>query len=299
MTNKELRKLNRLELLEILLEQQKQIAGLEEALTDSKKTIAAKEERIKALTTAGRLAMKDLAKKEVELASRDSRLAELKKQLDGKENEIGQLGERLGGMIERKLDGRNEELKRLGARIEENLRDAELNKAEKRSTEQDAEFNAREQALIEYEAVLTLREQTLAKEENRLAEKVGLLEKCGSLADASLALTDLFTEAQKAVDLYLENVRKLVEKVADGKASQTALQTRTTDIANSRGTTVPSDSTGLAARPARFAQINTVPAERQRPRPEPGADTAVRPAARKTTTNTIRIFDKIWKKDKQ
>ena len=35
------------------------------------------------------------------------------------------------------------------------------------------------------------------------------LKDCGSIAEASLRLTNIFTEAQKAVDLYVENVKRL------------------------------------------------------------------------------------------
>ena len=37
----------------------------------------------------------------------------------------------------------------------------------------------------------------------------------GSIAEASLKLTRIFEEAQKAADLYLENVKKGVQKAAD------------------------------------------------------------------------------------
>ena len=199
MTDKELRRLNRLELLEILLEQQKQIAGLEEELAKAKETIDEKDKEISTLTVAGKQAMKDLARKEVELADRSGRLTELEKRLGAQATESGALNERISDLLERRLDSGRE-----------------------------TDFAAREQALTELAALLKSREQTLDEQEKRLANKAALLENCGTLADASVAVTDLFTEAQKAVDLYLENVKQLVEKVAAGKATENPAGSRTT-----------------------------------------------------------------------
>lgn len=46
----------------------------------------------------------------------------------------------------------------------------------------------------------------LATLKKQLEDKRILLEKEGTLAEASLALTDIFEEAQKAADLYLYNI---------------------------------------------------------------------------------------------
>lgn len=46
------------------------------------------------------------------------------------------------------------------------------------------------------------------------------LEKAGSLAEASLAVTKVFDEAQKAADLYLENVRRLPPEAAQKAAAE-------------------------------------------------------------------------------
>ncbi len=54
----------------------------------------------------------------------------------------------------------------------------------------------------------SLREQ-LAEAEARLEDRRITIEKAGSLAEASLKLTKVFEEAQKAADLYLENVKRL------------------------------------------------------------------------------------------
>lgn len=46
----------------------------------------------------------------------------------------------------------------------------------------------------------------LATLKKQLEDKRILLEKRGTLAEASLVLTDIFEEAQKAADLYLYNI---------------------------------------------------------------------------------------------
>ena len=48
-------------------------------------------------------------------------------------------------------------------------------------------------------------EEAKAKVEDRELR----LKDCGNIAEASLRLTNIFTEAQKAVDLYVENVKRL------------------------------------------------------------------------------------------
>ena len=51
-----------------------------------------------------------------------------------------------------------------------------------------------------------LREE-LAEAKAKVEEREIRLEKAGSIAEASLRLTNIFEEAQKAVDLYVENVK--------------------------------------------------------------------------------------------
>lgn len=52
----------------------------------------------------------------------------------------------------------------------------------------------------------SLREQ-LAEAKAKLEDRRITIEKAGSLAEASLQLTKIFEEAQKAADLYLDNVK--------------------------------------------------------------------------------------------
>ena len=54
-------------------------------------------------------------------------------------------------------------------------------------------------------------EEAKAKVEDRELR----LKDCGNIAEASLRLTNIFTEAQKAVDLYVENMKR---RVASGTA---------------------------------------------------------------------------------
>ena len=49
--------------------------------------------------------------------------------------------------------------------------------------------------------------EELAEARKQLEERSILLEKSGSLADASLAIFHVLEDAQKAADLYLENIR--------------------------------------------------------------------------------------------
>ena len=54
----------------------------------------------------------------------------------------------------------------------------------------------------------SLREQ-LEEANAKVEDRELRLKDCGSIAEASLRLTNIFTEAQKAVDLYVENVKRL------------------------------------------------------------------------------------------
>ena len=60
----------------------------------------------------------------------------------------------------------------------------------------------------------SLREQ-LEEANAKVEDRELRLRDCGSIAEASLRLTNIFTEAQKAVDLYVENMKR---RVASGAA---------------------------------------------------------------------------------
>jgi SMC interacting uncharacterized protein involved in chromosome segregation len=60
------------------------------------------------------------------------------------------------------------------------------------------------------EEIDRLREQ-VTELEAKLEDKYIAIDKAGSIAEASLALTNVFEEAEKAVRIYLENIRRRVE----------------------------------------------------------------------------------------
>lgn len=55
----------------------------------------------------------------------------------------------------------------------------------------------------------------LEEAETKLAERELRIEKAGSIAEAALALTNIFEDAQKAADLYLENLKARSEERED------------------------------------------------------------------------------------
>ena len=65
-----------------------------------------------------------------------------------------------------------------------------------------------EMMLAQSREIDSLRAQ-LEEAKAELANKRINIEQSGSIAEASLKLTRIFEEAQKAADLYLENVRKM------------------------------------------------------------------------------------------
>ena len=66
----------------------------------------------------------------------------------------------------------------------------------------------------------------LAEAEKKLADREITIMNAGSIAEASLALTDIFAEAQRAADLYIENIRRRTatadEEVPEQKAEEAA-----------------------------------------------------------------------------
>lgn len=64
----------------------------------------------------------------------------------------------------------------------------------------------------------------LDEAKQKLADRELTLEKCGSIAEASLAITEVFERAQEAADLYLaEAKRNMARAVAEGKKLPTHL----------------------------------------------------------------------------
>ena len=68
--------------------------------------------------------------------------------------------------------------------------------------------------LAQSKEIDSLREQ-LAKAEAKLKDKKIAIDESGSIAEASLRLTKIFEEAQKAADLYVENIKRRANQEQD------------------------------------------------------------------------------------
>lgn len=65
--------------------------------------------------------------------------------------------------------------------------------------------------LAQSKEIDSLREQ-LAEANKKLESKRIAIKESGSIAEASMKLTSIFEEAQKAADLYVENVKRKARK---------------------------------------------------------------------------------------
>lgn len=65
----------------------------------------------------------------------------------------------------------------------------------------------------------SLREQ-LAEAQRKLEDKTIKIRRAGSLAEASLQLTRVFEEAQKAADLYVYNMRRATQRAQEAAAKK-------------------------------------------------------------------------------
>ncbi len=68
--------------------------------------------------------------------------------------------------------------------------------------------------LAQSKEIDSLREQ-LAKAKAKLKDKKIAIDESGSIAEASLRLTKVFEEAQKAADLYVENIKRRANQEQD------------------------------------------------------------------------------------
>ena len=73
---------------------------------------------------------------------------------------------------------------------------------------------AQSRHLDELQDKLAKTEAKLAEAERALADRELKLTRAGSIAEASLQVTHIFEEAQKAADLYLENIKTISGKDA-------------------------------------------------------------------------------------
>ena len=63
--------------------------------------------------------------------------------------------------------------------------------------------------LVEQSKEIDSLKEQLANAREKLKSREIVMAKAGSIAEASLALNHIFSDAQKAADQYLENVRRL------------------------------------------------------------------------------------------
>lgn len=66
--------------------------------------------------------------------------------------------------------------------------------------------------MLEQQNVIEEQQARINELEKELANRHLKMEQVGSIAEDSLSLTRIFEEAQAAADLYLENVRRIVEE---------------------------------------------------------------------------------------
>lgn len=71
--------------------------------------------------------------------------------------------------------------------------------------------------LLEQSRVIDRLKEQLEAAEKKLQAREILLDEAGSIAEASIMITDVFSEAQKAADCYLENVRRICEQESKKK----------------------------------------------------------------------------------
>lgn len=77
--------------------------------------------------------------------------------------------------------------------------------------------------LAQSKEIDSLRAQ-LAEAKAKLEDRRIRIQESGSIAEASLKLTQIFEEAQKAADLYVENVKRSAEKTQEAEQWETERQ---------------------------------------------------------------------------
>ena len=75
----------------------------------------------------------------------------------------------------------------------------------------------------------SLREE-LAQTKKKLADKRIKIKEAGSIAEASLQLTRIFEEAQKAADLYVENVRRRANRKESLTEQENSIKTDSGEV---------------------------------------------------------------------
>ena len=76
----------------------------------------------------------------------------------------------------------------------------------------------------------------------KLADKNILLEKSGSIAEASLSVFHIFEDAQKAADVYLLNVKRKAEELISGMTPENAAEVLKTIAAGEQNSSPGSEA---------------------------------------------------------
>ena len=127
-----------------------------------------------------------------------------------------------------------------------------------------------------------------AKEETRKTKEDRRLdvEKAGSIAEAALAITNVFEDAQKAADLYLENTKRSIDALKDaGEALPETLGTVKAPEPSAAAVT-PGAPTVKADTPA--AKSVTPAAKTVTPAAKPAVNK--KPAAKKSAKKGVFLF---------
>jgi hypothetical protein len=102
----------------------------------------------------------------------------------------------------RKKEEKDEKIKEKNKAVLQDGTEVDLSKLKKR--------DLLEIMLRQGEEIDSLRAQ-VAELEAKLEDREFAINKAGSIAEASLAVTDIFKEAEKAAMIYLENIRSKVK----------------------------------------------------------------------------------------
>lgn len=120
--------------------------------------------------------------------------------------------------------------------------------------------------------------------EKRLEDRRLRLEETGSMAEAALSVFHVLEDAQKAADLYLENVRRKAEDLYPENGSPKAV-----DLNPENGSPKAADLNPEKGRP-RAADLNP---ENDRPRADAYADGQINAAKMKAPSSSLHLCKKI------
>lgn len=110
----------------------------------------------------------------------------------------------------------------------------------------------------------------------QIEEKKIRIDDCGSIAEASLKLTDIFKQAQEAADMYLQNVKAVAQ---DGEKVKTAPVKQNPQPVKQKASSAPVNN----VRP----QVQAKP--QPQPRPQPQAQVQPRPQVQPQTQPRVQV----------